>query len=223
MKRATYFLAVGVIAFCLAPVFAASHHGGSGHSAPSHAAAHGGAASHAGVGHASGVARGGVNHGGYYGHDRFGRGYGYGGYGYGGYGYWPGWLGWGYYDSPYLGYYDSPYYGYGNDYYPPAVYPPAYANVPQPAVAANDAVLEVIVPDPQAHVWINGSPTTTTGADRTYVTTPPAGSTIPYTVRATWNQNGKEVAAERQIQVIPGRTNRIEFDAQPTSNPVPNP
>ncbi len=170
--------------------------------------------------------------GGYYG----GRGGGYyGGRGYYGGGFYPGFglglgLGYGYgYDYAY------PYPLYSDYYYaPPVAYPPAYSGVfpnpsdapyavvPQPgalapAPTAGTVRLEVTLPDPQARVWVDNHPTVSTGTDRVYVTSPlEMGYTYAYNVRATWNQGGHEVASERQVDVVPGRTTRIDF----TQNPV---
>lgn len=94
---------------------------------------------------------------------------------------------------------------------------------PPPAMPTAGTVrMEVILPDPQARVWVDGQPTVSTGTDRVYVTSPlDLGYTYSYTLRATWNQGGREVTTERQVDVEPGQATRIDFTREIIQN-TPN-
>ena len=154
---------------------------------------------HVGGGHGGGYYGGGYHHGGYYG----------GGY-YGGGGFYaPGIFGaydpW--YDNyayPRYSYYDS---APATQYYAPTI---PYA---QPAPVVNSfANVRVILPDPQARVWFDGTATTSTGAERLFHT--PAltmGSTYNYQIRASWMQDGREMTQNRTVSVAPGQSAMVDF------------
>jgi len=191
----------------------------------------------------SGGGRGGISIG-------VGGGRGYGGYGNNWYGnnlygsryYSPGWGG-GYGYRSYPGYYSSssvPTYSYympSTDYY--SSYADQYQYLPPQDTSyaqqnPNTAQLRVLLPDPQARVWLNGSPTQQTGTDRLFQTPPlDASTTNSYTVRAAWNQGGREMSQERIISVTPGRMATVDFtqqiaepirpQAQPVNPAPPNP
>jgi uncharacterized protein (TIGR03000 family) len=137
----------------------------------------------------------------------------------------------------------APLYGYGypayayNPYYVPRVsyYPAAPAPIVQvqplqPAdpiapltAASNTASIRVIVPDPQAKVWFDGTLTSQGGTDRLFHT--PAlspGGTYNYRIRAAWLQNGKEIVQEQVVPVTVGQTSAVDF-TRPLSEPVPAP
>ena len=80
-----------------------------------------------------------------------------------------------------------------------------------PAPMAGTVRLEVTLPDPQARVWVDNHPTVSTGTDRVYVMSPlEMGYTYAYVCRL---QRGgpATLPAERQVDVVPGRTTRIDF------------
>jgi uncharacterized protein (TIGR03000 family) len=166
---------------------------------------------------------------------RGGRGYGYGGRGYGYGGFYPGiGIGIG------VGLYP---YGYG--YYPPLVAMPAYGYYPptvvvqgQPAIdapplpqqpspgeaAPKNAQIKVLVSDPNAKVWFDGTPTTSTGTERLFHTpdlTP--GTTSTYRIRAAWMVNGKEVVQEQVVPVQSGRGSVADFTRPPSEGIAPPP
>jgi len=222
-------LAMGI--FALTPSVQAQHHGGSGHGGGGHGGGHvssgahwSGGGAHWSGGHNAGHWSGGaVNHGGYY-HGGY-----YGHYGYRpyyGYGYWPYYaFGLGSYLLPYANnysnsYYSTPYYD-SAPYYdtysdqssvtPSYTYPSAQPELVVPA-ALNQARLEVIVPDPNAEVWIQGARTTTTGTRRVYVS--PAlssGASYTYTVKGAWSRNGGVVTEQRNVPVTAGTTAVVDF------------
>jgi uncharacterized protein (TIGR03000 family) len=74
------------------------------------------------------------------------------------------------------------------------------------------ANVRVIVPDPQARVWFDGSLTSQTGTDRLYHTPYlTVGSTYRYQIRASWAKDGREVSQERTVSVTPGQTTLVDF------------
>jgi uncharacterized protein (TIGR03000 family) len=193
-------------------------HGGGGHGGGGfHGGGFGGGGFHGG---GFGGAHFGGFRGGYYGHpyahSGYNRGYGYGGgYGFYGYGVYPfygdyaydpyAYNGWAVtedsgYDGSYGG--GTPYYSYGS--YPAA--PPAtnYQSIYQPAATDNSAHVTLTVPA-GARVTFGGTATTSTGPVREYQSpslTP--GRQYTYEVRATWDENGKEVTQTQQVEVTAG-------------------
>jgi uncharacterized protein (TIGR03000 family) len=172
-----------------------------------------------------------------------GGGYRGGGYGYGGRGYG---YGGGYYHGGYwygggigigIGVYP---YGYGYPYaYPPVVVggyaPPTVVVQGQPAVdtppplpagetAPKNAQIKVLVSDPNAKVWFDGNPTTSTGAERLFHTpdlTP--GATNTYRIRAAWMVNGKQVTQEQVVPVQSGRGSVADFTRPMSEGIAPPP
>lgn len=228
MKRALLTACVMALSGCLAmPVLArgrgGSHGGGrgGGHAGGHVAVQHGGH-----VGHGGYAGHGYDGHGGFGGHGYYGRGYGYGGYGGFFGGYWPflGW-GWGY---PYYGGYDNAPYVIDNSgpyVNGPVDYGPGYSaplpQTPMPVPTAAPATLEVIVPNPQAQLWVGDTQTTTTGTDRVFQTPPLAlGSTYAYHLRAVWMDGLMPTIVDRQVQVTPGSRTVIDLGKPtPTNSP----
>jgi uncharacterized protein (TIGR03000 family) len=184
-------------------------HGGGGHGGGGHVSG-----GHIGGGHVGGGRVGGGHYGG--GHvGGYGGGY-HNGYYRGGYGYYPGIFGGVYpwydtgpfYDTyPNYSYYDAP----TVQYYIPPTQPvvPYISSTPEPSGYAN---IRVIVPDSQAHIWFDGSPTRQTGTDRLFNTPElTMGSTYSYRIRATWMQGGHEVSQEKTVSVTPGQTTLVDF------------
>jgi uncharacterized protein (TIGR03000 family) len=173
-----------------------------------------------------------------------GTGYPYGGYGYGGYrsgygypyGYGYG-LGYGY--RPFGGYYGySPTYVYSTplvaDYYaapayaavPTYNYPVAPAAYAAPQQTDNTATMQVIVPDPNAEVLVEGTPTKQRGTERTFTSPPlPPGQEFIYTITARWMQNGQPVERTQRVTVRAGGQVMVNFNAlapqgaAPAANP----
>jgi uncharacterized protein (TIGR03000 family) len=223
------FLAIGV--FALAPPVQAQHggHGGGGHGGGGGHASSGAhwSGGHSGAhwsgGHNAGHWSGGaVHHGGYY-HGGYGGYYRYGYrpfYGYG-LGYWP----YGYSNNYYSNsYYSAPYYDSSDTYgvpdssyvTPSYTYPSAQSSYPSTELvvpaALNQARLDVIVPDPNAEIWIQGAKTTTTGTRRQYdspALTPERSYT--YTVKCVWSRNGGMVTEQRDVPVTAGATAVVDF------------
>ena len=183
--------------------------------------------------------RGGGGRGGGGGGDRGGYG-GYGGFGYGrgfygyGYGYGFGGLYLGY---PYGGYDDS-YPLYAPAYTPPpssalylngsspyALVPsegrPAYKGAsdqsnavlpPAPAPVGNTANIRVLLPDPNAKVLVDDTPTVSTGPIRTLATpelTP--GQTFHYSLTILVDDGIRTISEKRRIEVTAGHTTVVDF------------
>ena len=141
-----------------------------------------------------------------------GVGVGFGGPRYAGYGRYYGYPG-------YYGYYPR---AYGVAVYQPVyvmpvapVYSaaPAYSVVPSAATPANSATVQVLVPDANAEVWMEGQKMPSNGsATRVYAS--PAlepGKNYTYSVTATWFQNGKIVKQERSVPISAGATQVVDF------------
>lgn len=135
-----------------------------------------------------------------------------------------------YYGTPYYGgsYSYSPNYYYGSS--PSYLYnPPDYSNFdegyaitaePAPvapsgqlaAPAANRARLEVIVPKPDAAVWLDGHKMVSGGTKRFYDSPPiELGKTYTYDVTTTWGQDGKIITKEKKAEVAPGKLAVVDF------------
>ncbi len=122
---------------------------------------------------------------------------GYGGYAYGGYG------GWGYGGYPYVGY--------------AANSSQQLSNVglvtagPAGAVDAYSVMLTLSVPA-DAKVIINGYTTTSTGAQRKYVSKGlDAASSYTYQVHAEFTRDGQPVTEERTVKLVAGQSSSLAF------------
>ncbi len=157
----------------------------------------------------------------------------YGGYGYprnsyyGGYAY-PRYSYYGGYSYPQYYYqsgYSAPQYGYAYNSTPYYVTPStsetvAYNAVPSQSSTSNygdlapngQAWLRVILPDPNARLHIEGQQMQQTGTERVFYTPSLNRSSIyPYTLRATWMENGQEISREKKIDVMVGQTYIVNF------------
>ena len=186
-----------------------AQHGSHSHSSSAHISSGHSNSFHANVQHGSTIHHGDDHRHSYY--PGFFGGYGLGAYGVGGYGL-------GAY-SPWYDNYSYPRYSYYNvpavQYYtPPVDYftPPAPYYVPPRAATADSATVRVILPDPQARVWFDGTLTNQTGTERVFSTPSlTMGSTYSYEVRASWLQGGQELTQRRAISVTPGQTTVVDF------------
>ena len=124
--------------------------------------------------------------------------------------------GYGNYYGPSYGYrygppYSTPYY-FGNTYPRDSYY---YAPAPlvqtQP-VADDTASIRVLVPNPDARVWFDGTLTKQAGTERLFAT-PPLDSNVAnnYRVRAIVLRDGREVTEERIVAVAPNAQAIVDF------------
>ncbi len=105
--------------------------------------------------------------------------------------------------------------------------PPASRSQPAPEAAVagrNHVRLEVVLPDPNAEVWVEGQKTTTTGRVRTFESPElQPNRSYTYNLRASWMQDGRPVTQDRQVQVVTGRSTTVDFTQPPGPERVPPP
>jgi len=86
---------------------------------------------------------------------------------------------------------------------------------PTPAVASTNggstAIVRVILPSPQATVWVDGGQTSSTGSVRVFQT-PDLTTTGTYTIKASWVVDGREMTNERSVLVTSGQTSVVDFN-----------
>jgi uncharacterized protein (TIGR03000 family) len=173
-----------------------------------------------------------AQHRGHGGHDGYRGGYYHSGYG--------GWYGGPrfsvgiYAGYPYSSYYYSPYrYGYAWPYtyyeYPGYTYSysePAYSDsyyyAPPPPVttAAATGRIRVVLPNPDAQLWIENVAMRQLGSDRTFATPPlERGKTYTYHLRARWMEGDREVSKDRQVTVRAGEEAMVNFRDVATNVP----
>src|SRR5262245_43772995 len=132
------------------------------------------------------------------------------------------------YAGGYGRYYGYPgYYGYYPRAYGVAVYQPvyvtpvapvysaapAYGVAPTAATPANSATVQVLVPDANAEVWMEGRQMPSNGSTTRVYASPSLepGKNYRYSVTAAWFQNGKMVKEERSVPVTAGATQVVDF------------
>jgi uncharacterized protein (TIGR03000 family) len=197
------------------------------------------ASGHGGGGHGGG-GHGGGGHGGSWGGHGGGWGGGYRGGYYGGWGVGLGWGGWGY-PGYYGGYYSSPGYYYGSSpyYYSSDYSTPVYSddgsysyypsnnnnqaiNNNQGNMNNDDARFVVHVPDPNAEIWFQNYKTKQQGQVRFFESDRlDPNSNYTFTVRAKWNQNGKQMDQTRQVNAKAGNVYNVDFN-RPAGERIPN-
>jgi uncharacterized protein (TIGR03000 family) len=146
----------------------------------------------------------------------YGRSYGYDG-GYGGYGY---------YGRPYGSYYrDSNY--YSGDGTISTYNPMQYASEESEGSRSRDALVRVRVPRADARVLIEGQEMKQTGTERLFESPPlEQGKDYNYTIKATWNDGGREVTREKTVNFRAGQQVGVDFTRMTSDNsndgaPVP--
>lgn len=168
-----------------------------------------------------GVGRGGVNFGyGYPGYGWAGQpGYGWAGnYGYPGY-----WGGYGVRGYGWAGNYGYSYpaYGYSGYALPLSGYagtvsgadPSGYQSM-YGADMGNTVRLRVLLPRPDARLWIDNNATRQAGYDRVFESPQlEPGKRYSYQLKAAWmDQSGKEITKEKTVEVTPGQMTTVRFD-----------
>lgn len=104
-----------------------------------------------------------------------------------------------------------PYYPSYYTYWPPQ-YQDYYAPQTTTQQTGTPAYIRILVPDPQAAVWVDGHETSSRGDSRLYVTPPlENGSSHRYKVSALWQRSGKTTTVERDVQVGAGETITVDF------------
>jgi len=98
----------------------------------------------------------------------------------------------------------------------------------QPPAGGTQAAIEVLLPDPNAHVSFDGTMTEEQGMDRLFTSPPLEPSKIyTYTVKLMWMDNGKEVNRSLDVRVQGGRTTLVDCrgpgDIRELKGPLPLP
>jgi len=90
-------------------------------------------------------------------------------------------------------------------------YIPSYIRGDAARSVDNTAHIEVLVPG-EAALWFNGWKARSTGVVRKLQSPPlTPGRNYTYTVRARWEENGREVTQTRQVAVSAGAKVRVDF------------
>lgn len=99
---------------------------------------------------------------------------------------------------------------------PPTFYEPTSHLFPE-------ARFEVHVPD-GAEVWLEGQKTQQTGEVRNFISPPlTPGEDFLYTIRAKWQENGKDVEQVQKVVVHAGSKLNVRFPAPQAPEPLPAP
>jgi uncharacterized protein (TIGR03000 family) len=87
-------------------------------------------------------------------------------------------------------------------------YPPNMALQTSP----NEARLMVLVPDPNAQVYVDGHQTQQRGTQREFVSEMSPGSSGTYHVKVRWNQDGRTREQTRDVRVRAGARQVLDFN-----------
>jgi uncharacterized protein (TIGR03000 family) len=89
-----------------------------------------------------------------------------------------------------------------------------------PSRDPNAALVRVSVPNSNANIWFDGSPTQQQGFQRLYVTPPlDRNRNYTYAIKASWMENGQEVSREKQVDIRAGQEAFVSFTDQNGGQP----
>lgn len=100
----------------------------------------------------------------------------------------------------------------------PPTNPKAAIGQPKAAPAApstDRAHVRITVPVATAQVWVNNRLLEQQGNERSFMSPVLQPGTYNYRIKASWEENGKPVNQEQQVQVSPGQSITVGFGAQP--------
>lgn len=100
-----------------------------------------------------------------------------------------------------------------------------YQSFYSPATNHDAAQIRIRVPDANARVFFDDSPTRQVGMDRVY-SSPSLNpnKTYTYIIKATWMDNGKEISRTKDVKVQAGRSTMVDFTSANDSNEaIPGP
>lgn len=83
-----------------------------------------------------------------------------------------------------------------------------------PSGTESRAQIRVLLPSPNAKLWLNDTPTRQQGACRVFVSPPlgeASGYTYTYVLKASWLEKGREVTRAKQVRVRPGQETLVDF------------
>lgn len=84
------------------------------------------------------------------------------------------------------------------------------------------AIVEVVVPDPDAEVLIDGRETSLRGRVRQFHAPGlERGYRYSYKVAVSWNQEGRRMSDARTVTVTPGEITQVDFSRPPSETIVP--
>jgi uncharacterized protein (TIGR03000 family) len=102
---------------------------------------------------------------------------------------------------------------------------PGRALTGQQSTDSQPATIRVYVPA-DAKITVDGTPTKQTGGDRRYVSPPLSlGKKYVYTFRATWQDQGKAIVREKEVQIEGGKETTVDLrqeEAQPAGKVNPD-
>jgi uncharacterized protein (TIGR03000 family) len=95
---------------------------------------------------------------------------------------------------------------------------PATETSPMDSVDPTIARVEVLLPDANADLWLNGQKMSATGASRLFYTPPlEPGRVYHNDLTASWNQDGRRVNAQRKADVCAGDAYVVDFTRPATA------
>jgi uncharacterized protein (TIGR03000 family) len=90
--------------------------------------------------------------------------------------------------------------------------PRRLAQVPPPPEIPGAARVEVILPDPDAELVIDGRKSSKLGRSRSFESPKlEPGKTVTYEIRATWTEGGQTVTQDRKVTLIAGDSKVVDF------------
>jgi uncharacterized protein (TIGR03000 family) len=100
------------------------------------------------------------------------------------------------------------------------------AQAQQPSRTGTEILLRVVVPTPNAKLWIENVRTRPTGTHRTFISPPlDMGQGYVYTIKSAWLEQGREITQERKVKVRAGQEVLVDFTApeSPAERPLTPP
>jgi uncharacterized protein (TIGR03000 family) len=129
------------------------------------------------------------------------------------------------YSMPGYGYgYSSPVYTYSGPGYAAGEMRSDYQSFYGPSGMDSDkAYVRVILPNPEANLWIGDTATQQRGFERIFVSPPiEANRDYRYHLRATWREGDRDVTRERDITVRAGRETVVDLAREEGTRPEGN-
>lgn len=86
-----------------------------------------------------------------------------------------------------------------------------------------EVLVRIVVPSPNAKLWIENVRTRPTGTHRTFISPPPdVGQGYVYTIKSAWLERGRQITRERKVKVRAGQEVLVDFTVPeaPTERPL---
>jgi uncharacterized protein (TIGR03000 family) len=82
----------------------------------------------------------------------------------------------------------------------------------QASRTGTEVLVRVVVPTPNAKLWIENVRTRSTGTHRTFISPPlDVGQEYVYTIKSAWLEQGRETTQERKVKVRAGQEILVDF------------